>query len=62
MIYNFQKNLKETYIRTLYCKGDVDLLNAPKKISIVGTRKPTQRGINNAKKIAKASNYRRIFS
>lgn len=49
----FPKKLKETYIKTLYCKGDVDLLNAPKKISIVGTRNPTKKGIENAKRIAK---------
>lgn len=40
-------------IKLLYYRGDIDLLQSPKRISIVGARKATPEGIARARKIAK---------
>lgn len=37
----------------LYCKGDTNILNHPKKIAIVGTRCPTKKGLNETDNIAR---------
>ena len=42
--YQYPDLLKETYIKRLYYRGDIGLLEAPKKISIVGARKATDDG------------------
>src|SRR5699024_10520052 len=36
----------------LFAKGNLDLLQSPKNIAIVGTRKPTKIGVKSAEKIA----------
>lgn len=51
--YQYPALLKETYIKKLYFKGDISLLEAPKKISIVGARKATDNGKTRARKLAK---------
>ncbi len=51
--YQFPKNLKNTYIKSLYYKGNLDLLSEPKKIAIVGARNATEDGIKRAIKLSK---------
>lgn len=51
--YQYPALLKETYIKKLYFKGDISLLEAPKKISIVGARKATDNGKIRARNLAK---------
>ena len=51
--YQYPALLKETYIKKLYFKGDISLLEAPKKISIVGARKATDNGKARARNLAK---------
>ena len=51
--YQYPDLLKETYIKRLYYKGDIGLLEAPKKISIVGARKATDDGRARARALAK---------
>lgn len=51
--YQYPALLKETYIKKLYFKGDISLLEAPKKISIVGARKATDNGKTRARHLAK---------
>lgn len=51
--YQYPDLLKETYIKRLYYKGDIGLLEAPKKISIVGARKATDEGKARARALAK---------
>ena len=51
--YHYPDLLKETYIKRLYYKGDIGLLEAPKKISIVGARKATDDGRARARALAK---------
>ncbi|EME4762632.1 DNA-protecting protein DprA, partial [Campylobacter coli] len=51
--YRFPKNLKNTYIKSLYYKGNLDLLSEPKKIAIVGARNATEDGIKRAIKLSK---------
>ncbi|EMB8212414.1 DNA-protecting protein DprA [Campylobacter coli] len=51
--YQFPKNLKNTYIKSLYYKGNLDLLSEPKKIAIVGVRNATEDGIKRAIKLSK---------
>ena len=51
--YQYPDLLKETYIKRLYYKGDIGLLEAPKKISIVGARKATDEGRARARALAK---------
>jgi len=50
--YQYPDLLKKTYIKKLYYKGDIGLLEAPKKISIVGARKASNEGKRRARKIA----------
>lgn len=51
--YQFPDMLKDTPIETLYYKGDIGLLESPKKISIVGARKASKSGLARAKRLAK---------
>lgn len=51
--YQYPALLKETYIKRLYYKGDIGLLEASKKISIVGARKATDDGKKRARALAK---------
>lgn len=50
--YQFPKILENTYIKSLYYKGDLGLLESPNKISIVGARRASEDGIKRAKKLA----------
>ena len=51
--YQFPNILQNTPIETLYYRGDIGLLEAPKKISIVGARKATENGLIRATRLAK---------
>lgn len=51
--YQFPKILKDTYIKSLYYRGDLGLLESQNKISIVGARKASEYGIKRAKRLAK---------
>ncbi len=53
--YQYPNALKDPKypIKLLYYRGDIDLLQAPKRISIVGARKASPEGIARARKIAK---------
>jgi len=51
--YQFPDKLRETYIKSLYYKGDIGLLEAPKKISIVGARNTSDQGRARARNLAK---------
>jgi len=53
--YQYPSALKDPKypIKLLYYRGDIDLLNQPKRISIVGARKATPEGKARARKIAK---------
>jgi len=53
--YQYSKKLKdlEHQIKFLYYRGDLGLLESPKKISIVGTRNITQDGIKRTKQLSK---------
>lgn len=45
--------LKDRGLKNFYYKGDVSLLEADKKISIVGARKASKEGLSRAKRLAK---------
>ena len=53
--YQYPPALKDPahQIKLLYYKGDLGLLDAPKRISIVGARKASHEGIRRAAKLAK---------
>lgn len=51
--HQYPKPLKETYIKRLYYKGDIGLLEAPKRISIVGARRASEDGKGRARALAK---------
>jgi len=53
--YQYPKALKDPdhQIKLLYYKGDLGLLDAPKRISIVGARKASPEGVRRAAKLAR---------
>lgn len=53
--YQYPERLKDPKypIKLLYYKGNLDLLEAPKRISIVGARKASEMGLKRAAKLAK---------
>ena len=53
--YQYPLQLKDPKnpIKLLYYRGDIDLINQPKRISIVGARKASPEGLARARKIAK---------
>lgn len=51
--YQYPEMLQDTYIKRLYYKGDIDLLGAIKKISIVGARSATDNGRARARHLSK---------
>lgn len=57
--YQYPKKLKdaEHQIKLLYYKGDLGLLDCPKKISVVGTRQISQDGIKRTKQLVKQLTY-----
>lgn len=38
---------------TLYCAGDIELLLAPKRVAVIGTRTPSEEGVRRTRKLAR---------